>query len=104
MTTKLAAFFRLTFLNSATTSRFLLLIFGGSCIDKVWMLLAMEELGLEPSLAFDFVGAVAILSACQFTVKQFPTSWPTFHILSLCDNVIWTRFCEIEQFRKQSSG
>lgn len=60
MTTKFAAFFRFTFLYSAMTSIFLLLILGGSCIDKFWTPLAIVVLALVPSLTFGFVGAGAI--------------------------------------------
>jgi len=53
MTTKFAAFFRLTFLYSATTSRFLLLICGGSCIDKSLTPVAIS--------VFAFVGPVGLV-------------------------------------------
>lgn len=54
MTTKLAAFFRLTLLYSDITSMFLLLTFGWSCIDSSWTPLATSVLGLGLSFPFGF--------------------------------------------------
>lgn len=101
MTTKFAAFFRLTFLYSAITSIFLLLILGGFCTDRLCTPFARDELCFALSLAFGFVGAVAIESGGQFKSLKIPTLASTFRILCPCHDIIGTWFSEVERFGKQ---
>lgn len=60
ITTKLAAFFRFDFLYSATTSKFLLLMRGVSCIDT----LATELLTSATDLSFAFGVCEGLTGQC----------------------------------------
>jgi hypothetical protein len=65
MTTKLAAFFRFTFLYSAMTSIFLLLTLGAvSCIDMSCTPLAKVDLDFGVSLGLGLVDTAAALATC----------------------------------------
>lgn len=59
MTTKFAAFFRFVFLYSAATSRFLLLMRTGSCIDSFATLLPRSWVGPEVVCDLEFCEGAA---------------------------------------------
>jgi hypothetical protein len=94
MTTKFAAFFLLAFLYSASTSRFLLLIFSGSVTDKACKLLVIDSLTLVDFCCFtglEIFESVGYSKLVMLTDADPPSS-RTFGIPRFQDNIVRTWF------------